>query len=273
MTKQTISKILTQSAITIVITGMSPFTMSREHKMFDRLVTAVNDKDIKEVIKLIDISRTVKEFTNGMVTVKDGQVFLDGEVLHDVIAERILEMYNQDIDFTYMVKFLENLVQNPSQQSRNELYLFLENGNMPITEDGRFLAYKWVNNDYTDCHTGSFDNSVGKVHKMERRDVDDDRRNTCSNGFHVCTHGYTKFGSRLMVVAVNPRDVVSVPIDYNNAKMRVSEYEVMYEEKPEAYVAFDKSKPVVNAKTNVAVDKSTKAKGQQRDAQGRFIRK
>lgn len=268
MINKTISKILTQSAITLVIPGMSPFTMSREHKMFDKLVVAVNSKDIAAVLKVIDMATTVKEFTNGMVTVKDGQVFLDGAVLHDVIADRILEMYNQEIDFTFMVKFLENLTQNPSQQSRNELYLFLENGNMPLTEDGRFLAYKWVNNDYTDCHTGSFDNSVGKIHKMERRNVDDDRRNTCSNGFHVCTHGYTKFGSKLMVVAVNPRDVVSVPIDYNNAKMRVAEYEVMYEEKPEGYVAFDKSKPVVNAKTNTAVASAPK-----RDAQGRFIRK
>lgn len=270
--KKTISKILTQSAITLVITGMSPFTMSREHKCFDKLVDAVNKKDIDEVIKLIDISRTMQEFSTGRVTVKNGQVWFDGAVLHDIIADRILEMYNQDIDFTYMVKFLENLVENPSEQSRNELYLFLENGNMPITEDGRFLAYKWVTDNYKDCHTRKFDNSVGKIHKMDRSKVDPVRENTCSYGFHVCTHGYTKFGDRLMVVAVNPRDVVSVPVDYNNAKMRVSEYEVMYEEKPEAYVAFDKSKPVVFAKTNTPVDKSTKAKGQKRDAKGRFIR-
>jgi hypothetical protein len=135
---------------------------------------------------------------------------------------------------------------------------------MPITEDGRFLAYKWVRSNYFDCHTGTFNNSVGKVCKMPRNKVNDDRTQTCSDGLHVCTHAYTKFGERLMVVAVNPRDVVSVPNDYDNAKMRVCEYEVMYEVPADKYEKFDAAMPVVSSTNGKSLPK--------RDSRGRFVK-
>jgi hypothetical protein len=54
-----------------------------------------------------------------------------------------------------------------------ELYGFLEKGNLPITNDGHFLAYKKVRKDYKDCHSGTMDNSIGQVVEMERNQVDD----------------------------------------------------------------------------------------------------
>lgn len=226
-----ISKILTVSALTVVVTGRAePFVISRDHKLFGSLLIAVNNKDEAEVLGIIDIANKVNEFSQGSVSIRNGQVFVGDEEVSQLIAERILELYNNGLDFEYMAKFLENLMQNPSFTSRQELYLFLENGDCPITDDGRFLAYKWVRDDYYDTHTGRFSlNKPGAVIKMERGKVDDRRENTCSYGLHVCTHAYTKFGERLMMVAVNPKDVVSVPSDYDNAKMRVSEYEVLFE--------------------------------------------
>jgi len=234
-----ISKILTGSALTLVVTGRAePFVISRDHKLFDDILVAANAKDEKTLLGLIDIASKVNTFSAGKVKIIDGEVYVGDEIVNSLIADRILELINMGQDFTFMAKFLENLMLNPSYQSRQELYLFLENGNMPITDDGRFLAFKWVRDDYRDCHSGTFDNSVGKICKMERKKVDDNRQNTCSSGLHVCTHAYTQFGARLMMVAVNPKDVVSVPYDYDNAKMRVSEYEVLYEVNPDEYTKF-----------------------------------
>ena len=243
-----ISKILTGSALTIVLSGRSePFVINREHELFEAVLTACNERDETKLGQLIDIATAVKEFSSGSVTVRDGQVYVGDEAVHSLVAERILELISMGQDFSDMAKFLENLMQNPSYQSRQELYLFIENGHMPITDDGRFLAFKWVRDDYKDCHSGTFDNSAGKVCKMERGRVDDRRSNTCSAGLHVCTHGYTRFGDRLMIVAVNPRDVVSVPHDYDNAKMRVCEYEVLYEINPDDYTKFQNSFQKISA--------------------------
>lgn len=135
-----------------------------------------------------------------------------------------------------VLNFVENLLKNPARSSVNELYNFLEVCSLPITSDGCFLAYKKVRYNYHDIHSGEFNNSVGEVLKMQRWEVDDNREKTCSTGFHCCSYEYlSHFGStskdshRIVIVKVNPKDVVSVPADYANQKMRVSEYTVVDE--------------------------------------------
>ncbi|NBR96976.1 MAG: hypothetical protein EBT48_05170 [Verrucomicrobia bacterium] len=102
---------------------------------------------------------------------------------------------------------------------------------MPITPDGCFLAYKSVRPDFTDHHTGKFSNRVGSVLEMERRKVDDDRNNGCSYGFHAGSLEYaTTFGGndrKVLVVKINPADVVSVPTDCDCQKLRTARYEVI----------------------------------------------
>jgi len=154
-----------------------------------------------------------------------------------------------------LVKFLGKLMDNPSRRSVDELYTFLEHKNMPITAEGNFLAYKGVNNDFTDNYSGKFDNSVGQVLKMRRNGVCDDANLGCSSGFHAGSYdyakGYASGGGNLMVVEINPADVVSVPHDCECQKLRTSEYKVVghYEtiEAPpiddgdESYVQWDDS--------------------------------
>jgi hypothetical protein len=143
-----------------------------------------------------------------------------------------------------MVQFMENLMQNPSKRAVTELYGFLEKNSLPITPDGHFLAYKRVRFDYKDCHTGTMDNSVGKVVEMERNNVDDDKDRTCSTGLHFCSQSYLGHfgGERIVIVKINPRDVVSIPSDYNDSKGRACQYEVVDEiDKDKADEAFAKS--------------------------------
>jgi len=223
------AKIITPTGITVFVEGYEPFTMTRDHKMFEELEGAALYPDIEAVIDIIHMANKVTTYSQGKVQVVDGELFFDGEALHGALVDRILSLMDSNEDSSYLVKFLENLMQNPSRQSREELYLFLEACDLPITTDGRFIAYKWVRDNYTDSHTGKFDNSVGQVLKMDRSKVDDNRQRTCSAGLHVCSRAYGKFSDRLMLVAVNPAHVVSVPYDYNNSKMRVCEYEVIQE--------------------------------------------
>ena len=120
---------------------------------------------------------------------------------------------------------------NPSYRAVNELYGFLEKNNLPITPDGHFLAYKRVRDDYKDVYSGTMDNSIGKIVEMERNLVNDDKNQTCSSGLHFCSEGYLNHfgGDRTVIVKINPRDVVSIPTDYDNSKGRACRYEVIGE--------------------------------------------
>jgi hypothetical protein len=129
-----------------------------------------------------------------------------------------------------LTKFWRNLKANPSFNSRKMLYKFLEHNGHPLTEDGCFIAYRGVTEDFKDLHTQTFNNAVGQVVEVSRSEVDDNPNNTCSNGLHVACHDYAKgFGPKLIEVKVNPKDVVTVPVDYNGTKMRVCKFEVMAE--------------------------------------------
>jgi len=121
---------------------------------------------------------------------------------------------------------------NPSHRSVMQLFAFLDKNRQAITTDGDFIAYKRVRSDFRDIHTGMFDNSPGEIVDMERNMVDDEPTRTCSNGLHVANWDYAcnHFGNGegvMIAVKVNPADVVSVPIDYNQSKMRVCAYKVL----------------------------------------------
>lgn len=178
--------------------------------------------------------------------VKDGEIYYNGEIINSVLSLRIKECMKFGLPFDHMLRFMENISANPSYQSQKELFDFLSNKSLPITTDGCFLGYKAVRNDWMDKFSGKIFNGVGTTVKMIRPKVDDDRRNECSFGLHVGAIPYVKSygsesGDRIVYVKVNPKDVVSVPLDHNAQKIRVCEYLVMEEYKGE----LDKS-PVYN---------------------------
>lgn len=171
-------------------------------------------------------------------------VFYKGDELPVALSNKIRSIVREGLPVTHFEKFWENLSENPSATSVSELLEFLEYKELPITEDGYFIAYKGVNADFYSIHgnaktkvikgevddRGRIFNGVGEEIVVTRRDVDDKRENHCSYGLHVGSLNYaSSFGSggNLLVVKVNPKDVVSVPSDYNCQKCRVSAYKVV----------------------------------------------
>lgn len=211
------------------------------HKYYNEIRDALKAQDWDVIPGLVNIKEQVEQAinastVNGTVTIDNGEVFYNGTRIHNSLTDRIIDMAREGFDIAHMVKFLENLMENPSYRAVNELYDFLEVGAIPITENGTFLTYKKIRSDWKDIHSGRFDNSIGAIAKMPRNMVNEDSSQTCSAGLHVCSYDYLPhFGrsgdDRVVICEVNPRDVVSIPTDYNNTKMRVCEYTVIGEVK------------------------------------------
>ena len=187
--------------ISIMIDGkMKPIDTA--HGNYDAIKNAIIACQWDIIPNLINIKEQVEAAiqssatTAGKVTIENGEVFYNNIAIHNSLTERIIDMTRQGFDIGYMVKFLENLMKNPSFRAVNELYGFLESGSIPITENGTFLAYKKIRNDWTDIHSGTFDNSIGAVCEMPRNMVDEDSSRTCSAGLHVCSYDYLAHFSR-----------------------------------------------------------------------------
>lgn len=229
------------SNVTVVL-GNKPHTISKTHITYQRVVDAIKAGDWETVKEIIDPKKVVLNYGQGNVSIQGDKLFWKGEELHGALANRMVAMLQEGFDVTPFVLFMENLFQNPSKRAVDELYGFLEKNNLPITPEGHFLAYKKVRDNFLDVHSGTMDNSVGRVVEMERNRVDDNKDNHCSTGLHFCSQSYlSQFGGeRTVIVKINPRDVVSIPSDYNNAKGRACRYEVVGELGVAPDAAFDK---------------------------------
>jgi hypothetical protein len=227
-----LSYLFGDNAITIYVRGRS-FTIGNDHRNYDKIKEAIKAKDEDQLIDLCEPARVINDFGQGRVSVQNGEVYYDGEVVSNGLTRRIIQMAEEGYDVQPLIKFMENLYENPSNRAIEELFKFMEHSGMPITEDGCFLAYKGVRSDYTDRQTGKIDNRVGVTVKMKRQDVDDDARRGCSHGLHAGTFGYALSYARndghFMLVKINPRDVVSVPFHDSDEKLRCCEYEVIAE--------------------------------------------
>ena len=204
-----------------------------DHTNYKLILEALPTATEDELLELVDIEKAVATFSQGQVSIVNGKVMFEGEEVHGSISKRIIEFMSKGLPFEPLVKFLENLMENPSMQSQQELYDFLEHENLPVTEDGCFLAYKAVSKDFKDKWRGTFDNRVGQVCEMRRAKVNDNRNVGCSQGLHagalnyVANYGNVDAGDNIVIVKINPEDVVSVPSDCNCEKLRTCKYEVV----------------------------------------------
>jgi hypothetical protein len=228
------SIIVTDRSITVVFIGESPKVITADHANFAKCKEDIKNRDWDSLRSNIDVESAVKRYVSvsGDIYIDNGVVKYKGEAVHNLIVDRILQFMTEDMPFEPLVKFLENLMQNPSYRARKELYAFLEHEALPITEDGHFLAYKAVRSDFMDIWSGTIYNGIGSVVKMQRSNVDDDCNRGCSSGLHAGSidyvRGYGNDSSRFLIVKINPANVVSVPSE-DSRKLRTCEYVVVSE--------------------------------------------
>ena len=131
--------------------------------------------------------------------------------------------------------FLERIkpVLKNRRHSVEDLLEFMKKSELPLTNDGRIIAYKRVKagqktGQYLDCHTGNVLQHLGTRVWMETDLVNPDRHQSCSNGLHVANLGYLSgfTGEFTLVVLVNPEDFIAVPHN-ESTKARVCAYDII----------------------------------------------
>jgi hypothetical protein len=216
-----------QSLVVMFDTG-APVTIT-DKGVRRSVLSLIRDGRHEEVARMATAKGQIEHGSKGRFKVKSGRVVIKGDVLPEALSRRLIQMVKAKVGTKPLEAFWGNLKKNPRADSREDLYGFLEANHVPITPDGHFIAYRKVNGSFKDGHTGTMDNSPGRIVRMRRRDVDPNRNNTCSSGLHVAAFNYAKSfsGSILLDVKVNPRDVVTVPEDYGQEKIRVCRFEVL----------------------------------------------
>lgn len=185
-------------------------------------------QDIELIAEMSDVALFVARRSSGRVIVDEkDQIRLDGKVVDYGLAGRILAVLNQGFDFDSLSRFIEKISENPDKTVAADLFRFLEKGNMPLTPEGNFLAFKKVDANYRSYRAGpkgTVHYPVGEFVSEPRDECDADRNRTCSRGLHVCSHEYLSFWypnkGHVLICEVDPRNVTAVPADHNDQKLR-----------------------------------------------------
>ena len=178
----------------------------------------------ESIVEVIEITKSDFKLKNNKAYYKGIELSID---LFNVL-KAAFEKQNDKNNKT-IINFVNLLMQNPDKDVIRQIYPFLMHNDIKICNNGYLLTYKSIRKDFTDHYTGTYDNSVGKYVKMDRDKVDSNRNKTCSHGLHVGSLSYIDqiYSNNIIVSCiVNPMNIVSIPTDYNGAKMRVCEYKV-----------------------------------------------
>lgn len=255
-----ISYVVTKASI-VLTKGNETRTVKKDFDTYEDVKRHIMNDELDDAWEMSSPREALLKVTKGNVEIEGNTVKFKGLPMRNEMANRIVSLINKNGAkyAQHLANFADKCMENPSFRAVNELLGFMEKNTLPITPDGDFLAYKKVGRDFYDIHSRTVLNkpaalmseaerercpiNAGKndvvteivdgvtVVSMPRNMVDDNYENTCSNGLHVCGYDYLSyFGdntSIILVCKVNPRDVVSVPRDYNDQKMRTCRYEIV----------------------------------------------
>lgn len=242
-----------EATLTVFHDG-KPYVATDTHPAWQAILKGVTVDDDPAALDLFDAAVAVAkrfERLGERVTVANGRVHFDGDEVNNSLTNKIVEFLEAGVDdWQPLVKFMEKVYTNPQEHSRDQLFEWLTRHSFSINEDGDILGYKSVEAaDSSDFnyqsitagtnvvivdgmeYTGKIPQNVGSVVEMPRSDVAFDPTVGCASGLHVANFGYASTWAgrsvTILLVAVNPRDVVSVPTESNWEKVRVCRYRVV----------------------------------------------
>lgn len=259
MTLFTITKDEEFEGASVILADGTVLPVSSDHPRYDKIVASLIAGESEDsIVKLVNPAQAAYGKLTRLserVTRKGNTLFFDGDVIGNALSKHILRIMDEAVEvgdesaeensWKAYVNFLEKLQTNPSKKSKKHLFTFMEAHGITVHPDGDILLYKGVNEDFTSKSHGygivdgviyeraALPNNVGSVVEIPRSMVDDNRDVACSTGLHAGTYSYANsfagFGGKLVMVKINPRDVVSVPSDSSDQKVRVARYEVFEE--------------------------------------------
>lgn len=201
---------------------------------------SIMDRFKAAVTRALPGQRARVEKITKRVVITDSKILLDGEEVDSALADQIIRYHAEgNDDYLPLVLFMEKLYRNPNPHSVDHLFRWMQNKDLIIADDGDFFAYKGILENWDSKTAGTatsngvlykgkpIPNKIGNVVEMPRPEVTFDPKVTCSRGLHAGTYSYASgFGPKVVLVKIDPRDVVSVPVDCNGEKLRVCKYKV-----------------------------------------------
>jgi len=231
--------ILSRNALSVFIQGR-PHPVDQSNPNYDLILDGLRNRSLSEiqVLALVNqraaVEAAVAGLKFGAVTVGQDGVFYGDKLVPSHLTTKMLEILARGLDITPWGRFLDRIYHNQRQASIDAIGNWLVFVGMPITTDGMLLAYKKVRADHSafigDPVAHAPDTTIESEDGLAFSSWDCLPRTTGNNG-------------RVMIVEIDPADIVSIPLDYHASMGVARKFRVLAEIAPQlvgfAYPNFD----------------------------------
>ena len=236
---------LTNNSITIVDEQNNVHTLQIGDK-FQQVLSLIKAGKIKKILTLLSPKAFIECTLKGIKILSEESIQYNNKIYTEKeycgLIDYIIECSKNKMPYEYLLKFLDNLSMNPDANSRLNLFQFLKQTGIKITENGYIAGVKSVNDDYTSHHDHKTLHKVGTFVSLDRETCDSNPNSPCSRGLHTGGSAYVKsYSGRTLVTITHPKDVVCVPKDSSYQKMRACLYYVAGELTKEEWANWDKT--------------------------------
>lgn len=239
---------LTQQTITIIDEQKNVHTLQIGDK-FQQVLSMIKAGKIKKILTMLSPKAATEYNLKGITLLSDTSISYHGKVYDEKeyvgLIDYIIECAKSKLPYEYLLKFIDNLALNPDAYSRLNLFMFLQQTGIKITENGYIAGVKSVRHDYTSHHDSKTLHKIGTFVQYPREKCNSNPSDTCSYGLHTGGSNYVdSFGygdKHILVTIIHPRDVVCVPNDCSFQKMRACLYYVAGELTADEWKSWNKS--------------------------------
>lgn len=248
---------ISDKTITIVV-DRQVHTVQRSAANANALIAELakgESADLEAIKAMASVKNYIVYLSQGRISLTDAGIQFMGELVNSYMTERIMRHHAEGVDVSPMLAFMDRVMNHPIIGIQQDIYKWCEKGDMPFTAEGHIIAYKKVDMNWRSYHASPdgthLHHPIGGYVEMERSAVDPRRDNTCSTGLHFCSYDYLNAyqganTGRILILSIDPQDVIAIPTDYNQTKGRACRYRIIGELDHDQAQKFFKGKLVVD---------------------------
>jgi len=233
--------IITKDSAVVVLDGEILTVKRGQGVIFDRVVEAIEAGDYDSIPSILS-PKDLLDKVNLTFDEKTGQIYFQNYPLKSNLTDRIFQYWENEVPYEPLLNLLRKIMSHKGARGymQEDLFDFLECNDLPITEDGCFLAYKQTTEDGSPPYWGncSIRYAVGKTISEPESKNNYDRETCGGAGLYFGNRKYWgdawkgkgwTGGGRMFLVKIDPRHVISVPTAYNDGKAKCWKMEVVKE--------------------------------------------
>lgn len=145
-----------------------PIVIAPDHLFYSRVIQAISENDEEKFLRFTNINNSISsifvdENKEQCFFIKGDDIYFKNVLIPSSMLQKMIGILDvNELDYFRIIRFLNKLIHPDISLENASLCVSLLEKDFPLIDDGCFLAFIKVKNDWTDFEKGTIDHSFGK---------------------------------------------------------------------------------------------------------------